>query len=161
MPETQLDMVRIGIAMYGLQPSAKPSPIPLKPALSLKTKISFVQELQAGEGVSYGLTYVAQNKTTVATLPIGYGDGYSRLLSNRGKVLVGGKRVNIIGKVCMDQLLIEIDRVTAAAGDEVVLIGSQGLETISAEEMASWLGTINYEVVCLINKRVARVYQKG
>lgn len=160
MRETQLDMVRIGIAMYGLQPSARPSPIPLKPALSLKTKISLVRELQAGEGVSYGLTYIAERKTTVATLPIGYGDGYSRLLSNKGQVLIGGKRVNIIGNVCMDQLLVEVDRVKAAAGDEVVLIGNQGRETISAEEMASWLGTINYEVVCLLNKRVARVYQK-
>ncbi|MDP1809647.1 MAG: alanine racemase [Actinomycetota bacterium] len=160
MPETQLDMVRIGIAMYGLQPSTKPSPIPLKPALSLRTKISFVQELQSGEGVSYGLTYVAERKITVATLPIGYGDGYSRLLSNKGKVLLGGKRVNIIGNICMDQLLVKVDNVKAAAGDEVVLIGNQGKETISAEEMASWLGTINYEVVCLINTRVARVYQK-
>jgi len=160
MPETHLDMVRIGIAMYGLQPSAQPSPIPLKPALSLRAKISFVQELKAGEGVSYGLTYKARRQVTVATLPIGYGDGYSRLLSNKGEVLIGGRRVKIIGNICMDQMLVELDRVKAAAGDEVVLIGAQGRETISAEEIAAWLGTINYEVVCLINNRVARVYQK-
>lgn len=158
MPETHLDMVRIGIAMYGLQPSSKPSTVPLKPALSLKTKVSFVQDLQPGEGVSYGLTYKAGGRERVATLPIGYGDGYSRLLSNKGEVLISGKRVRIIGNICMDQLLVKIDGVTATTGDEAVLIGSQGEETISAEEVAAWIGTINYEIVCLINNRVARIY---
>lgn len=158
MPETQLDMVRIGIAMYGLQPAIKLSPIALKPALSLKTEIGFIQELKAGEGVSYGLTYKAQRKVKVATLPIGYGDGYSRLLSNKGEVLIAGQRVKLIGNICMDQSLVELDHLKTKVGDEVVLIGSQGKERISAEEIASLLGTINYEVVCMINKRVARLY---
>ncbi len=160
LPETQLDMARIGIAMYGLQPSAKPAPVRLRPALSLKAKIGFVRELKAGEGVSYGLTYTAKKRVKVAVLPIGYGDGYSRLLSNKGEVLISGQRVRIIGNICMDQTLVELGNVGAAAGDEAVLIGSQGRQRISAEEIAALLGTINYEVVCMINKRVARVYLK-
>jgi len=158
-PETHLDMVRIGIAMYGLQPAIKPSPIALKPALALKTQVGFVQELKPGEGVSYGLIYKTKRRVKVATLPIGYGDGYSRLLSNKGEVLIAGQRVKIIGNICMDQSLVELGDVRAAAGDEVVLIGEQGEDRISAEEMAALVGTINYEVVCQINNRVARVYQ--
>lgn len=158
MPQSHLDMVRIGIAMYGLEPSATPGPIPLKPALSLKTKISWTQELGPGEGVSYGLTYKAQRQVKVATLPIGYGDGYSRLLSNQGKVLINGQRVNIVGSICMDQLLIELGEAGGAPGDEVVLIGKQNGERISAEELASLIGTINYEIVCMINGRVPRIY---
>lgn len=157
MPETRLDMVRIGIAMYGLQPSSVPSVVPLRPALSLKAKIAYVRDLAAGEGISYGLTYTAPRPVKVALLPIGYGDGFSRSLSNRGFALVRGERVRIIGNVCMDQLLVELNG-PAAAGDEAVLIGRQGRETITAEEMASMLGTINYEVVCRINERVPRRY---
>lgn len=160
MPETQLDMVRVGVAMYGLQPAIKPSPVALKPALALKTKICFVQDLQPGEGVSYGLTYKAPRRLKTATLPIGYGDGYSRLLSNKGEVLVSGRRVKLIGNICMDQALIGLGNVKAEPGDEVVLIGNQGRERISAEEIAQLLGTINYEIVCMINKRVARLYHE-
>jgi alanine racemase len=157
-PPTRLDMVRIGIGMYGLQPAGLPSPVPLKPALTLKAKISWVQELQPGDGVSYGLTYKTKERTMSATLPIGYGDGYSRMLSNKGQVLIAGRRVSIIGNICMDQSLIELGRVKAAPGDEVVLIGSAGGQAVTAEEIASLTGTINYEVVCMINDRVPRVY---
>jgi alanine racemase len=157
-PPTRLEMVRIGIAMYGLQPSAVPSPIPLKPALTLKAKISWVQELRPGDGVSYGLTYKTKQRTIAATLPIGYGDGYNRLLSNKGQVLITGRRVSIIGNICMDQSLIELGGVKALPGDEVVLIGGDGDQAITAEEIASLTGTINYEVVCMINDRVPRVY---
>lgn len=158
-PETHLDMVRIGIAMYGLQPSAKKIVSRLLPALSLKTKIAFMQRLQAGQGVSYGLTFRAQHPTKIAMLPIGYGDGFNRLLSNQGMVLIAGQRVNIIGRVCMDQSIVDLDGVEATLGSEAVLIGSQGSEQITAEEMAAIIGTINYEIVCLINSRVPRVYK--
>lgn len=157
MPRTHLNMVRIGIAMYGLQPSSRPSPVPLQPALSLKTKIGFIQELAPGEGVSYALTYSAQRHVKVAVLPIGYGDGFSRRLSNRGSALVNGKRVKIVGNICMDQLLVELEG-EARVGDEAVLIGRQGDEAITVEEVAAILGTINYEVVCMINSRVPRRY---
>ncbi|HEB13057.1 MAG TPA: alanine racemase [Actinobacteria bacterium] len=160
-PQTHLDMVRIGIAMYGLQPSADQVLPQLRPALSLKTKIAFTQDLQAGQSVSYGLTFTAQHPTKIAVLPIGYGDGFSRLLSNQGIVLIAGQRVNIIGRVCMDQSMVDLDGVEATLGGEAVLIGSQGSQRITAEEMAAMIGTINYEIVCLINNRVARVYKNS
>ena len=156
-PRARLNMVRIGIAMYGLQPSKEPSPVRLAPALSLKTGIAFVYELAAGEGVSYGLTYRASEPQTVAVLPIGYGDGFSRRLSNRGEVLMDGRRARLIGNVCMDQCLIRVDG-PAAAGDEVVLIGRQGEDEVTVEELADIIGTINYEVVCMLNSRVPRRY---
>ncbi len=158
-PETRLDMVRIGIAMYGLQPSADKVLSQLRPALSLKAKIAFIQNLQTGQGVSYGLTFTAEHPTKIAVLPIGYGDGLSRLLSNQGTVLVAGRRVKIIGNVCMDQSMVDLDSVEATLGSEAVLIGSQGSERITAEEMATIVGTINYEIVCMINNRVERIYK--
>jgi alanine racemase len=157
MPETHLDMVRIGLAMYGLQPSSLPSPVLLNPALSLKAGIGFTQDLAPGEGASYGLTFIAAKPMRVGTLPIGYGDGFSRLLSNRGSAIINGRRVPLIGNICMDQLLVELPA-GASVGDEAVLIGRQGDETISAEEIAALLGTINYEIVCMINNRVPRRY---
>ncbi len=156
-PQSRLDMVRIGIAMYGLQPSRESSPVSLTPVLSLKTKVAFVHELAAGEGVSYGLTYRATGPQTVAVLPIGYGDGFSRRLSNKGEVLVNGRRARLIGNVCMDQCLIRVEG-PVAVGDEVVLIGRHGEDEITAEELADIIGTINYEVVCMLNSRVPRRY---
>ena len=156
-PRSRLNMVRIGIAMYGLQPSREPSPVPLAPALSLKTRVAFVHKLAAGEGVSYGLTYRAAESQTVAVLPIGYGDGFSRRLSNKGEVLVNGRRAPLIGNVCMDQCLVRVDG-PVAVGDEVVLIGRQGEDEITAEELADIIGTINYEVVCMLNGRIPRRY---
>ena len=158
LPEAQLDMVRIGIAMYGLQPSNTPSPVLLEPALSLKARVAFIQELGAGEGVSYGLTFRADSPTRAATVPIGYGDGFPRLLSNKGEVLVAGRRAALIGNICMDQSLIDLDALPVGVDDEVVLIGRQGDERISAEEIAAIVGTINYEIVCMINERVPRIY---
>ncbi len=160
-PDSHLDMVRIGIAMYGLQPSTQSNLSELQPALSLKSKIMFVQEIQSGEGVSYGLTFHAKESMTIGMLPIGYGDGLRRLLSNQGKVLVSGQRVNIVGNVCMDQSMVDLSNVNATLGSEAVLIGSQGQEKITAEEMAKTIGTINYEIVCLINNRVTRLYRKA
>lgn len=158
-PLTHLDMVRVGIAMYGLQPStAAAAPVTLKPALSLKANIAYVRELQPGAGVSYALTFKTDKKIKIAVVPIGYGDGFSRLLSNRGQVLIQGRRADIIGNICMDQLLIKLpEGLDINLGEQVILIGGDK-NMISAEEIASFLGTINYEVVCLLNQRVPRVY---
>lgn len=160
LPVSQLDMVRIGIAMYGLQPSVvRPSPVTLRPALTLKSKVALVKRIKRGEGVSYGLTYRAERDLDIGLVPIGYGDGYSRILSNKSEVLVRGKRLKTIGNICMDQFVIEIPQdVKVAPGEEVTLIGNDGVDVIAAEEIAALLGTINYEVVCMVNKRIPRIY---
>ncbi|MDP3013332.1 MAG: alanine racemase, partial [Candidatus Subteraquimicrobiales bacterium] len=158
--ETHLDMVRIGIALYGLHPSSSTRKIlDLKPVLIWKAKVSFVKTLEAGEGVSYGLTYRVPKKTQIATIPLGYADGYTRLLSNKSEVLVNGKRAPVVGNICMDHLMINVGNIPdVVKGTEVVLIGKQKNEEISSDEIASILGTINYEVVCMINRRIPRVY---
>ncbi|MCI8341692.1 MAG: alanine racemase [Firmicutes bacterium] len=158
------DMVRPGIVLYGMYPSDEVNArnLPLKPAMSLKTQIAFVKEIEAGESVSYGRTYIADKKMRVATLPVGYADGFSRLLSNRGCAIVNGVKVRVIGRICMDQCMIDVtDAGCVNVGDEVVLLGKSGDEEITAEEIAETIGTINYEVVCMINKRVPRVYMRG
>ncbi|MHB8841755.1 MAG: alanine racemase [Candidatus Aquicultor sp.] len=161
-PESHFDMVRIGISLYGLHPSeATKGHIDLQPAFSLKARLSYVKELAGGEGVSYSRTYTTAQATKVGTVPAGYGDGYSRLLSNKAQVLIGGRRYPAIGNICMDQFMVDLGAgSTAGADDEVVLIGRQGSEEISADELASILGTINYEIVCMINMRVPRVYKE-
>jgi len=160
-PETHLDMIRIGLSIYGLYPQGNPSrPINLKPALSFKTKVMYLKTVPAGTPLSYGGTYVTNKETTIATLPVGYADGLSRRLSNRGSVLIGGKRFPIVGNVCMDLTLVDAGDAPIKLGDEVVLIGSQGSEEITADEIAELENTINYEVVCGIGKRVPRVYIK-
>ena len=157
IPEANFDMVRPGIMLYGLYDS--PKSIELRQAMTLKTKIAFLKEVSPGDTVSYGRTFTASRQTKVATIPIGYADGYNRLLSNKASALVRGKRVPVIGRVCMDQTMLDVTDVPGVSvGDEVVLYGSQGSEFISIEEAASLLGTISYEVVCSISKRVPRVY---
>ncbi len=159
MPETHLDMVRVGISMYGLHPTeATKSKITLNPALQLRARVSFVKTILAGEGVSYGLSYRAKNKTKIATLPLGYADGYSRLLSNKSTVLLQGKRFPVVGNICMDQFMVDVGGNSIEVGDEVILIGSQGREKITVDEIAEILGTINYEIVCMISERVPRIY---
>ncbi len=161
-PASHLDMVRCGISIYGLHPTeSTKGVIDLAPALSLKAKISSGRTIKAGEGVSYGLTFKAKQKTGIATVPLGYADGYSRNLSNLGSVLISGERFFIVGNVCMDQFMVDMDGRDFKVGDEVVLIGSSGAETIGADEVASLLNTINYEVVCMISERVPRVYIEG
>lgn len=159
-PETHLDMVRPGIAIYGLPPAAdQAGKVDLKPALSFKTKILFLKDVPTGQGISYGHTYVAPGPRKAATLPLGYADGYSRLLSNKSEVLVKGRRASEIGTITMDQIMVDVsDILGVRVGDEVVLIGRQGTEEITADEIAALIGTINYEVVCMISKRVPRVY---
>lgn len=157
--ETSLTLVRLGIAMYGLHPSAEcPLPDVFRPALSWKSILTQVKTLPAGRGVSYGHEYVTESNERIGTIPVGYADGFRRLPGNR--VLVGGKRVPVIGRVTMDQILVQLDEVPESqAGDEVVLIGRQGDEVISAEDVALIWGTINYEVTCAVSPRVPRLYK--
>jgi len=161
MPETHLDMVRAGISLYGLYPSEEVDRrrIDLKPALSLKARIVHVKPVASGTCISYGCTFQTPKPTTIATVPVGYADGYSRGLSNRGTMLVRGQRVPIVGRVCMDLTMIDVGGVPdASVDDEAVLIGRQGGTEISADEVAAALGTINYEVVAALTGRVPRVY---
>jgi alanine racemase len=162
-PKSYLDMVRPGIMIYGLYPSREVKrSIPLVPAMSLVTKIRFLKRVQSGTPISYGGTYVTKRETDVATLPIGYADGYRRLLSNNYEVLVRGLRAPVIGRVCMDMTMIDVTHIKGAAvGDDVVLMGRQGTAEISTDEMAERLSTINYEITCLVGKRVPRVYLNG
>jgi alanine racemase len=160
-PAAWLDMVRLGISMYGHYPSQEVAwPLDLKPLLTLKSVIAFLKEVPPGTSISYGRTYTTGEKARIASIPLGYADGYNRRLSNRGFVLVRGQRVPVVGRVCMDQFLVRVDAVPGvAAGDEVVLVGRQGEEEIPAEDIAALLGTINYEVLCAISARVPRVYR--
>ena len=157
--QTHLDMVRIGIAMYGLRPSEKTFSPKLKPALSLKAKISYLKEIEKGEGISYGLTLKTNKKSLIATVPIGYADGYPRQLSNKGVVLVKGKRVPVVGNVTMDNIMIDVTDIDEVKiGDEVVIIGNQGNKKIEVNELSKALNTIDYEIVCGITNRVPRIY---
>jgi alanine racemase len=163
LPQTYLDMVRCGIVLYGLRPSDEVEPtIPLRPAMTLKSRVARVRTLPAGSSISYGCTYTASEPTLVALVPVGYGDGYRRLISNRGQVLIHGQRAPIVGRVCMDQFVVKVSHIPdVQRHNEVVLLGRQGNDEISAEEIATWAETINYEVTTSILPRVTRVYLKG
>jgi len=155
--ESHFDMVRPGLAIYGLYPK-EGLDIVLKPVLSLKTKVAYFKRVPCGFGISYGHTYITKSNTTIAILPIGYGDGYPRNLSNKAEVLIKGRRFKISGRVCMDQIMVDVGDVKVNLGDEVVLIGTQGSNRITAEELAALSGTIPYEIVCGIGNRVPRIY---
>lgn len=158
LPESHFELVRLGIGIYGLNPSSQVD-IGLQPVMSWKTKVTHIKNIKAGETVSYGRTFQAAYPTRVATIPIGYADGLRRALSNQGEVLVHGKRSSIIGRVCMDQTMLEVTNIPEVeVGDVVTILGKDGDEQITATEMAEWIGTISYEVVCGISKRVPRVY---
>jgi len=161
-PESHFDMVRLGIAMHGLDPSADvPVPADFRPAMTLKTMVAQIRTLPPGSPVSYGGTYVTQAHERIAVLPIGYADGFRRKPHNWGEVLVRGQRAPIVGRVCMDQTLIDVTHIPGVAqGDEVVLIGAQGEDRIRAEDVAVKLGTNNYEVVSMLMARVPRVYRE-
>jgi alanine racemase len=170
LPEQVGGMLRLGISMYGLYPSVEVNSrnVQLTPVLTLKTSIVHVKSLTAGEGISYGTRYFTQGKESIGTLPIGYADGFSRMLNGKAEVLVRGRRVPVIGTICMDQCMIRLNDAEVDGepriepGEEVVLIGRQGDEYLSAEEVAIKLGTINYEVICMLAARVPRVYlRKG
>lgn len=165
LPFTHLDLVRPGIAIYGLYPSSHVCRdlVKLTPVMSLKAKVAFVKEVPERFSISYGRSYYTRERTRIATVPLGYGDGYSRLLSNRGQVLIRGRRAPVVGSVCMDQLMVDVGHIPGVQqGDEVVLLGSQGTEEmITVDELAGCLGTINHEVLCMISERVPRVYVNG
>jgi alanine racemase len=160
LPETHFDIVRPGIILYGLAPSAEISnKIPLIPAMQFKTRIVYVKKVTKGCKIGYGCTYVTPRDAIIATMPVGYADGYNRLLSNHGEVLIHGVRCPVVGRVCMDQIMADVTPISSVAiGDEAVLFGCQGNEEISIDEIAQKIGTINYEVVCGISERVPRVY---
>ena len=158
MPESYLSMVRPGILLYGYYPSKMTSEsVDVKPVMSLKSKIVYLKEVPAKTSISYGRTYFTDSTTTIATVPIGYGDGYSRRLTNRTDVLVRGRHYPVVGTICMDQLMVNVGRnSTVSIGDDVVLLGSDGEESISGWEIAERLGTIPYEVLTGISARVPR-----
>lgn len=160
-PEAHFDMVRCGIAIYGLHPAPSTyGAIDLRPAMSVVARVTLVKRIGIGEGVSYGLTWRAAAPATIATLPLGYADGVHRLLSNRMEVLVGGVRCAQVGRVCMDQLMVEVPRnQKVSAGDEAVLIGTQGEQRILMDELAEAAETINYELACALGMRMPRVYR--
>ncbi len=159
-PQPETTLARVGIILYGLKPNAAlPALAGLQPVLSLRSRISHIKTVPAGTCISYGRTYTTNEPRQIATVTIGYADGYSRLLSNRGEVLVKGVRCPIRGRVCMDQLMIDItDAPMPEVGDVVTLIGTDGNECITADDLAGMYGTIGYEVVCGISKRVPRIY---
>ena len=157
-----MDMVRPGIMIYGFYPDeGTPRAIPLKPGLSFLTRISFLKKVTAGTSIGYGRTWIAPEDTWIATIPAGYADGFNRLFSNRGRVLINGRSYPIVGRICMDQSMVNLGpETTAKVGDEVVLIGKSGLEEITVDEWARELKTITYEVTCQINSRVERIYDR-
>jgi alanine racemase len=162
MPETHLDMVRPGIAQYGLPPSddVDLEGIRIRPVMTLTSTVIKVKEVPAGFKISYGSTYETPAPTRIATVPVGYADGYPRLLSSRGVMLVHGVRAPVVGRVCMDLTMIDVGHVPrVAVGDEVVVFGRQGDEQVSVDELAGQVRTINYEIVTSLTSRVRRVYQ--
>lgn len=156
-----LNVVRPGIILYGYYPShyLNGKVLDLIPAMTLKTQIVHIKELPEGHYVGYGRKYCTTHKTKIATIPVGYADGYSRNLGNKGRVLIRGQYAPIVGNICMDQFMVDVTNIdNVSLEDEVVLFGKQGEQEISVEEIASLLGTINYEIVCMIGKRVPRIY---
>ncbi len=158
--EGWLDMVRPGIMVYGYYPDPRtPRTIPLKPGMSLHTRVSFLKKVSAGTSVSYGRTWIAPQDTWIATIPVGYADGFNRLFSNRGRVLINGRSYPVVGRVCMDQTMVDVGPTTGfQVGDAVVLMGRSGDQEITCDEWAEMLNTITYEVTCRIDLRVKRVY---
>lgn len=164
IPEADFDLVRPGIMLYGLYPSDEVdiSRIHLRQAMALKANICHVKNVKAGVNIGYGCTYTTTRAAKIATLPLGYADGYTRLLSNKGVALVRGQRVPIVGRICMDQCMLDVSEVDdAEMGDEAVLFGKQGKDFLSIDEVAELIGTINYEIVCMISARVPRIYSNS
>lgn len=161
LPEANLDMVRAGITLYGLWPSdeVRKDVVALRPVMSLKSRVTYVKSVPKGSAVSYGGTYVTESERRIATIPVGYADGYARSLSNRGSVLIRGERALICGRVCMDQMMVDVTEIAGVqAGDEVTLLGRDGPQEITMEELGERSGRFNYEFACLITPRVPRIY---
>lgn len=159
LPESHLDMVRAGIVLYGVYPSHEvKKTFPVKPALSWKSRVVYFKVVKPGHPVSYGSTWESDHMVRVVTVPVGYGDGYFRSMSGKAEVIIRGKRYPVVGRICMDQSMVNIEWETAYVNDEVILIGSSGDETITCEDLAEWAGTIPYEILTNINTRVPRIY---
>jgi len=163
LPEFNYDMVRAGIMLYGLYPSSNINHdvVDLKEVMCLKAKIAQIKKLDAGCGISYGLKHTLEKNAKIAILPIGYADGYTRILSNQSHVMVNGIKAPVVGNICMDQCIIDITGIEAKVGDDVILFGGDNQDGISIDSIANILNTINYEIVCMVNKRVPRVYIKN
>ena len=165
LPEANLDMVRSGIITYGLYPSDEvhKEKLSIEPAMEIKACISYLKEVEAGTGISYNSTYMTKQKTKVATIPVGYGDGYPRALSSKGRVLIHGQSAPILGRVCMDQFMVDLTNIPdVKEGDSVTLVGKDGDNFISVEEVSAASGSsFNYEFVCDVGKRIPRVYYKN
>lgn len=164
LPEYQLDMVRPGVILYGIYPSndVKKENCPLKAVMSVKARITRIREIESPVMVSYGGTYEARSGEKIATVPVGYADGYSRVLTGSAKMLAGGKIVPVVGKICMDQCMIDVTSVNNInVGDEVIILGKEGDNVISAENLADIMGTIGYEILCMVGKRLTRIYTQG
>lgn len=161
LSEANMDLVRAGITMYGLMPSdeVRIDVISLKPALSLHSHIAYIKEMTPGQTISYGSTYVVEKPMKVATIPLGYGDGYPRSLSGKGYVLIRGQKAHILGRICMDQFMVDVSDISdVKEGDKVTLIGRNGADQISADVLGEMSGRFNYELVCDLNQRLPRVY---
>ncbi len=162
LPESHLDMVRPGIMLYGVYPDpAVKRTVILRPALAWKSRVVYFKVVRAGDPVSYGSTWQSDHPVRIVTVPVGYGDGYFRNMSNKASVIIRGKKYPEVGRVCMDQIMVNIESDSAYNGDEVTLIGESGGEEISAQDLAEWAGTITYEILTNINTRVPRVYVTG
>lgn len=160
-PEAEYDMVRCGIVTYGIYPSdeVNHSSLNLIPAMELKSHVVYIKEVEAGTGISYGSTYITNRKTKVATIPVGYADGYSRNMSNVGKVIIRGQYAPIIGRICMDYFMVDVTDIEGVSqGDVVTLLGKEGDSVISVETLAKWSHSFPYELVCTVGKRIPRVY---
>ena len=158
-PASHLDLVRVGLAMYGLFPGpALTGRTDIRPAMSWRSAVSLAKRVPEGEGISYGLRYRLDRESSIATVPVGYADGYSRVLGGKAEVLLRGRRYPVAGTVTMDQLMVDCGDDPVEPGDEVVLIGRQDQEEITAEQVAAWMGTVNYEIVCMVSERVPREY---
>lgn len=162
LPDARLDLVRVGLIAYGLQPPRESAGLSLAPVMSLRSRLVQVRDLPAGAPISYGRSFVTGRASRIGVVPVGYGHGYSWLLSNRGQMLVRGRRVPIVGRVTMDLTMVDLTEVPGVeVGDEVVLFGEQDGASLGAEEVAAWSETLVYEVMCTIGKRVARLYRSG
>jgi alanine racemase len=163
-PEARFNLLRLGLALYGHYPSPllrRNSSIELRPALTFKSRVVMVKKMPAGSSISYGCTYRTSSEEMIATIPVGYADGYSRLLSNKGQVLVRGCRAPVVGRICMDHLMVNVSHIPGVQrGDEVVLYGRQGEEELPVEEAASLIGNVNYELLSVVGKRIPRFYFK-
>jgi alanine racemase len=160
MPEALLDMARVGILLYGVYPyPGAPRTVEVKPALSWRSRVVYFKVVEAGSPVSYGSTWRSDHRVRLVTVPVGYGDGYFRSMSNKAEVVLRGQRRAVVGRICMDQVMVNIEWGEAWNGDEVVLIGEQGGARVNVEELAEWAGTIPYEILTAINARVPRIYE--